>query len=117
MTFHRTYTVTRGFEEYEVECEFEVSSWGFAGSYWEPPEGIEAWLDSATIEAPAWARGKYPYNAIPFALTDAERWALEEQFYADPPEQDYGPDPDDERDQRYDEDRYAMRDANPERWP
>ena len=106
MTFSRTVTITRGLEEYEVEVEFEVTYWGSAGSYWEPPEGLELELVKVTMAAPPWAQGRYPYDAMPFALTQTESEAIYDGICMDPPEQDYGPDPDDERDRRYDDSRY-----------
>lgn len=104
MSFSRTVCVTRGLEEYEVTVDFSVPHCGSAGSYWEPPEGMEIELLDVWIEPPPWAARHYP-TGMPFALTDAERLQIEESIYMDPPEQD-GPDPDDERDRRYDDARY-----------
>jgi len=117
----REMSLTRGLEEYDLTIEFEVGSWGCAAQLSGPPENCypgeapEIWITAAYINAPAWARTaepslsevcalplgtrattlypRYPFNQIPFALTDDERWALEEELYqtVEPPE----PDPDD----------------------
>jgi hypothetical protein len=105
MTFFRTVCVTRGLEEYEVTVDFKVTYWGSPGTYWDPPEGMEMELGAVWIEPPPWAARHHPLG-MPFALTTAEMLKIEEDIYMDPPEQDYGPDPDDERDRRYDEERF-----------
>jgi hypothetical protein len=112
MTFSRTISITRGLEEYEVTVDFKVTSWGDPGVYSGPPEhcypaeGPEFEFLGVFAEPPAWARDRYPAG-MPFALTSAELLEIEESIYADPPE-DNGPDPDDERDRRYDESRYDI---------
>ena len=89
------WTIERGLESYEVEIEYSVSSWGCDAQVSGPPEscypaeGIEIEFEGATMTAPPWVLGKYPYNEMPFALTDAERWKIEEWIQMNPPEPDY----------------------------
>ena len=66
----------------EVTVEYEVISWGSAGSYWDPPEGIEIELGDAHDTE----------TGAPLKLTDEESAAVEAAIYADPPEPDYGDD-------------------------
>lgn len=97
-SFH-TYTVERGLEHYDVEIEFHISSWGSPGQYSGPPElcypnePMEGWIIDAWIAPPPWARGRYPHDAMPFALIDLERERIEEHIICneppEPPEPDY----------------------------
>ena len=89
----RSYTVTRGPIDYDVEVRFVVESWGDPGQYFGPPErcypaeAMEGYIAEAWIEAPHWAKDKYPAGGIVFKLTDAERWELEDRIICqDPPE-------------------------------
>lgn len=97
-SFH-TYTVERGLEHYDVEVEFHISSWGSPGQYSGPPERcypsepMEGWIIDAWVAASPWAAGRYPHDAMPFALTDLERERIEEHIICneppEPPEPDY----------------------------
>lgn len=115
-TLSRTTVIYRGLEEYEVEVEFNVTSWGSPGQYSGPPErcypaeGPEFDLVAITLHAPSWAQGRYPHNEMPFALTDAENEAIYDWLCMDPPEPDDDPgiDWDDIADRRR-EDREAER--------
>lgn len=75
-TFTRTHT--RNDDETEIEVTFVVEDWGYAGSYWSPPEAMEAYLDSSTL-----------LDGTPVKLTDAEIARMELDFHENPPEQDY----------------------------
>lgn len=75
-TFTRTHL--RDDQETEVEVDIVVEGWGSAGSYWEPPEGMEMYLDKAAL-----------LDGTPVTLTDAEVERMEKEFCENPPEQDY----------------------------
>ena len=96
-SFFREYTLDRGSESYDITIEVEVYSWGCAAQTYGPPENcwpaepMELGIIDCWIDAPTWARGRYSYDTIPFALTDTERWKLEERVICfDPPERDEG---------------------------
>jgi hypothetical protein len=94
-SFFGAWTIERGSETYEIEFEYSVGSWGCAAQTYGPPEncypaeGMEIELGEAWMAAPAWAIGKYLHDVIPFALTDAERWRIQEWLCENPPEADY----------------------------
>ena len=95
-TFYRSSTLELGSEVFEIEFEIDVGSWGCAGVYSGPPESCypgeapEIWIIGAFRPAPAWAKDRYPHNELRVALTDAERWSIEEWCICHaPPEQDY----------------------------
>jgi hypothetical protein len=102
-TFFGAYTLDRGSESYEIEFEYSVGYWGCAAQVSGPPEscypaeGMEIEFEGAWIDAPMWARDKYPHGAMPFALSDAERWKIEEWIQDHPPEPDYDDEYDYER--------------------
>ena len=54
-----------------------------------PVDYFYDWMVEILADGDAQALGKYPYDAIPFALTDAERWKIEEWICMNPPEPDY----------------------------
>lgn len=89
------WTIERGLESYEIEIMYCVTSWGAPAtgpsyaSGGDPADPMELELEEAWIPAPPWALGRYPYDVIPFALTDAERWKIEEWIQMNPPEPDY----------------------------
>lgn len=83
MTERFTRTHLRDDKETEVEVEIVVEGWGSSGSYWEPPEGMEIYLDKANL-----------LDGTAVTLTEAEVERIELDFHENPPEQDY-PDYDD----------------------
>lgn len=73
-------TLDRGSESYELLCVFNVYSWGRPARWMEPPEDPLIELTRALLDAPPWARGRYPLDMISVDLTEHERDALELYF-------------------------------------
>lgn len=92
--------------ETEVFVEFTVHSWGSPPQTYGPPEMCDPGDPIEAEITDCWIAGDSRGEHAPrIKLTDAECERILDKFYANPPEPDYGPDPDDERDGRYDEDR------------
>lgn len=88
--FGENYALMRGSELYELAIGFRVNSWGRPGSRDDPPEDLELELVNVWLKAPPWAKGRYSFDLIPFALTDKEREQIETWLYENSePEDDY----------------------------